>query len=136
MITDFKWWLVKAKITKTLKEIESVKGNTYNIPVIFALDKIIRTMNAIENDNTIHIVMRLYASENYVYNIVPIQDLQEHVEYNTEFRPGCILYIDGIRVYNGCMKDECLDKYDKIADKVYEDLKYSDNLKPSEKPYQ
>ena len=69
-----------------------------------------------------HITIRVYPNKDIVYNIVRDEDLEGHVQYNTTWRFGCAFYVDGKRVYNGYLKDECLKEYDKIVEDEYSDL--------------
>lgn len=66
-----------------------------------------------------HLTLNIYPNKSFVYNIVKPEDLSNNLEYNKFFRPGRIIYVDGRRVYNGCIKEDCLDKYDEIAEKFY-----------------
>lgn len=75
-----------------------------------------------------HITIGIYANKDYVYNVVRDCDLQGHIEYNETFRFGRLLYVDGERVYNGCMKEEYLHEYDELAKKVMQELLEDKNI--------
>lgn len=67
-----------------------------------------------------HLTLGVYANGEYKFNVVRDEDLEYHIEYNKTFRFGRILYVDGKRVYDGCIKPEYLEKYDQIAKEFYE----------------
>ena len=67
-----------------------------------------------------HLTLGIYANGEYKYNVVLDEHIESHIEYNKTFRPGRLLYVDGKRVYNGMIKEECLSKYDEIAKNFYE----------------
>lgn len=46
--------------------------------------------------------------------------LGKNPSVNKTFRPGRLLYVDGKRVYDGKIKQECFAKFDVIAEKFYE----------------
>lgn len=50
------------------------------------------------------ITLGIYPDGSYRYNVVQEEDLENHIVYNKTFRPGRLLYVDGKRVYNGCIK--------------------------------
>lgn len=66
-----------------------------------------------------HLTLGVYANGEYKFNVVRDEDLELHIEYNKTFRFGRILYVDGERVYDGCIKPENLEKYDQIAKEFY-----------------
>ena len=70
-----------------------------------------------------HLTLGIYDNGQYKYNVVREEDLEQHIEYNKLWRFGRLLYVDGVRVYNGCKKEEYLAEYDEIARKFYEDNK-------------
>lgn len=59
-----------------------------------------------------HVSLRIYPNKDYVVNVVSDENLASHIGYNSTFRIGCILYIDGVRKTNGCLKGDCLKEYD------------------------
>lgn len=59
-----------------------------------------------------HITIRVYPNKRYVINIVSDENLKDHLAYNRDFRFGCLVYLDGKRVQNGCRKEEYLQEYD------------------------
>lgn len=65
-----------------------------------------------------HVSLRVYPNKDYVVNIVSDKNLASHIEYNSIFRFGCILYIDGVRQTNGCLKEDCLKEYDDYASNI------------------
>ena len=67
-----------------------------------------------------HLTLGVYANGEYKFNVVRDEDLEHHIEYNKTFRFGRILYVDGKRVYDGCIKPEYLGKHDQIAKEFYE----------------
>ena len=66
-----------------------------------------------------HLVLNIYANGDYVFDSVDNVELKAYIEYNKLWRFGRLIYVDGQRVYNGCIKDEYLKKYDDIARKLY-----------------
>ncbi len=66
-----------------------------------------------------HLVLNIYANGDYVFDSVDNIELKEYIEYNKLWRFGRLIYVDGQRVYNGCIKSEYLSKYDAIARKLY-----------------
>ena len=76
-----------------------------------------------------HLTLGIYANGQYKYNVVRDEDLENHIEYNKTFRFGRLLYVDGIRVYDGCEnRKEKLDGYDKIAEEFYRNNKVNMNI--------
>ena len=67
-----------------------------------------------------HLTLGIYPNKSYKYNVVRDKDLKNHITYNKTFRPGRLLYVDGKRVYDRVIKQECLDEFDVIAEKFYE----------------
>lgn len=66
-----------------------------------------------------HLVLNIYSNGSYVSEIVKDSDLKNYIEYNKLWRFGRLIYVDGQRVYNGCIKNEDLNKYDLIANNFY-----------------
>lgn len=66
-----------------------------------------------------HLVLNIYANGEYVFEYVLNCDLKAYIEYNKVWRFGRLIYVDGQRVYNGCIKEEYLKKYDDIARHFY-----------------
>lgn len=62
-----------------------------------------------------HLTLGIYGNKQIVYNVVREEDLQNHINYNLTFRHGRLLYVDGERINNGCMKENILYTYDEIA---------------------
>lgn len=77
----------------------------------------------------LHVTLGVYTNGQYKYNVVRDEDLESHIDYNKTFRFGRLLYVDGKRVYNGCIKEECLERYDKIAEEFFS--KDIDKSKPT-----
>ena len=59
-----------------------------------------------------HITIRVYPNKHYVINVVSDEHLKDHLTYNRDFRFGCLVYLDGKRVQNGCRKPEYLQEFD------------------------
>lgn len=70
-----------------------------------------------------HLTLGIYGNGQLVYNVVRPEDLESHIEYNKTFRFGRLLYVDGKRVYGGCIKEEYLGQYDKIAEEFFSNNK-------------
>lgn len=82
-----------------------------------------------------HLVIRVYAGGDYVYNVVKPEHLNYHVHINKTFRPGCLLYVDGKRVYDGVFKQSHMSKFDDIAADAYNRLINTLDLSVSTCPY-
>lgn len=80
-----------------------------------------------------HLSLRLYPNKDYVVNVVSDVNLASHIKYNSTFRIGCILYIDGVRKTNGCLKESCLKEYDDYASNLLKTLDI--NLKKETTPF-
>ena len=65
-----------------------------------------------------HLTIGVYTNKQYVINVVREEDLEHHIEYNKTWRFGRLLYVDGKRVYDGCMKPEYLQPYDELVKKI------------------
>lgn len=65
-----------------------------------------------------HLTIGVYPNKDFVYNVVRDEDLQNHIDYNTTFRPGRLLYVDGKRVTNGMIRKECLEDYDNFVEQL------------------
>lgn len=75
------------------------------------------------------LTLAVYANGQYEYNVVKEEDLENHIEYNKTFRFGRLLYVDGERVFDGCVQTkENLDRYDKIAEAFYKNAKVNMNI--------
>lgn len=61
-----------------------------------------------------HLTIGVYPNGQWKYNIVSEEDLEGHIEYNKTWRFGRLLYVDGVRVYDGCIKKDALEFYDAI----------------------
>lgn len=72
-----------------------------------------------------HLSLRIYPNKDYVVNVVSDMNLANHIEYNRFYRPGCILYIDGVRKSDGCLKKSCLKEYDEYANALAQTLDIS-----------
>lgn len=68
------------------------------------------------------ITIGMYPDKHYVYNIVSKEHLEQHIEYNKTMRPGRLLYVDGKRINNGCLRKEVLPEYDNLVDELYRKL--------------
>lgn len=82
-----------------------------------------------------HLTIGVYTNKQWKYNVVRDEDLKDHIEYNKTWRWGRLLYVDGVRVYDGCHKPESLPMYDSLAKEVYEDLLKKVNLHKDTRPY-
>ncbi|MCQ2979614.1 MAG: hypothetical protein MJ245_07445 [Clostridia bacterium] len=82
-----------------------------------------------------HISIGIYPNKEYIYNIVSDSDLENHIEFNLTFRPGRIFYVDGKRLNNGCLKEECLKEYDDMASEIYNKLLDNINRSNITRPY-
>lgn len=69
-----------------------------------------------------HVTLGIYPDKSYKYNVVRDEDLDAHITCNILARPGRLLYVDGERVYDACIKKEKLSEYDKIAESFYKDV--------------
>lgn len=67
-----------------------------------------------------HLVLNIYANKDIKFNVVDNSDLIRNYIYNTIYRFGRIIYTDGIRTHNGCIKTEYLTKYDEKAKQFFE----------------
>lgn len=78
-----------------------------------------------------HLTVGIYPNKDYTYNIVRGLDLDSHIEYNKVFRCGRILYVDGVRVYNGCIKEEYLQEYDELYNQLIKQIGDVSNRPPT-----
>lgn len=62
-----------------------------------------------------YLTLSIHSSGTYIHNVVRGEDLWYFLVYNVKFRPRRIIYVNGMCVYDGVMKSDCFDKYDKIA---------------------
>lgn len=53
-----------------------------------------------------HLSVRVYSNGKYISNIVREEDLKSHISYNTIFRFGTGLFIDGKCVHQGYLSGE------------------------------
>lgn len=83
-----------------------------------------------------HLVLNVYASGDYKYNVVRDSDLEENIEFNKQWRFGRIIYVDGKRVYDGCIVEDALGKYDEIAKDFFENKAKDINMLTTTLPYQ
>ena len=82
-----------------------------------------------------HLVLNIYASGNYKYNVVRDFELEYNIEFNKTYRFGRIIYVDGKRVYDGVIKKEALYKYDRIAKDFFENKAKNINMSVPTLPY-
>lgn len=66
-----------------------------------------------------HLVLNLYSNGEYVFESVSNSELRHYIEHNKKWRFGRLIYVDGKRVYNGCIKKEHLGQYDALAKKFF-----------------
>ena len=81
-----------------------------------------------------HLSVRIYPNKQVVCNVVAEEDLDNHIEYNKTFRFGCLLYIDGTRVSDGCLKQEVLSDYDTFYKDWYSRIRVNVNLNKVTRP--
>lgn len=84
---------------------------------------------------TNHLTIGIYPSKDWVYNVVRELDLETHIEYNKSFRPGRLLYVDGKRVIDGCLKAEYLVEYDELEKSIRSSLLQNINMWTPTIPY-
>lgn len=53
-----------------------------------------------------HVTVGVYKNNDYKYNIVRDEDLENHIEYNKIFRFGRGLFLDGKCIHKGYLSDE------------------------------
>lgn len=74
-----------------------------------------------------HASVGVYSNGEYIVNIVRDEHLQSHIEYNTTFRFGRGLFIDGKCVYRGYLSEEKAKEWEeKIAEMNIDITKASD----------
>lgn len=83
-----------------------------------------------------HLVLNVYSNGDYKYNVVRDEDLEDNIEHNKRWRFGRIIYVDGKRVYNGCIVDDALDYYDNVAKDFYENKAGNINMSVPTIPYE
>lgn len=66
-----------------------------------------------------HLVLNLYSNGEYVFESVSNSELRNYIEHNKKWRFGRLIYVDGKRVYNGCIEKDALGQYDAIAKKFF-----------------
>ena len=66
-----------------------------------------------------HLVLNLYSNGEYVFESVSNNELRDYIEHNKKWRFGRLIYVDGKRVYNGCIDSDNVYKYDLIAKDFY-----------------
>lgn len=63
-----------------------------------------------------HITVGVYLSDNFKWNCVKEEDLQDHINFNKTFRFGRALFVDGKCVYKGYLNEEKVKEWeDKIS---------------------
>jgi hypothetical protein len=66
-----------------------------------------RTMVAkAEADPIKHHTVGVYNNDEYKENCVPSGELEQHVQYNIDMRPGRALFVDGKCVHRGYLSEE------------------------------
>lgn len=78
-----------------------------------------------------HLTVGIYSNKQWKFNIVRDEDLESHIEYNKTFRFGRLLYVNDVRVYNGCMKEEYMPEYDELYKKIREQLGDISRMQPT-----
>lgn len=64
----------------------------------------------------IHTTIGIYANGDYVVNGVKASDLEEHIKYNIDMRPGRTFMVDGEVVHEGHGFDELEDIIEECAE--------------------
>lgn len=82
-----------------------------------------------------HLTIGVYPNGQWKYNVVRDEDLETHIGYNKTWRPGRLLYVDGVRVWNGMLKEEYCGKYDTIEKGVRECTLKDVNMNCDTRPY-
>lgn len=76
-----------------------------------------------------HVTVGVYKNNNYKYNIVRDEDLENHIEYNKIFRFGRGLFLDGKYIHKGYLSDEQVKNWeDKISSMEF-------NMNTDTRPY-
>lgn len=83
-----------------------------------------------------HLTIGVYTNGQWKHNVVREEDLESHIEYNKFWRPGRVFYVDGKRVWNGCIKPEFLQRYDDIEANVRLNILKDINMSRDTRPYQ
>ncbi len=72
----------------------------------------------------IHTTIGVYANGDYKSNGVNPEHLEEHIQYNKDYRPGRALFVDGVCVNQGYLSDEeVADWTEKLKDEKYKKTK-------------
>ena len=66
-----------------------------------------------------HLVLNVYASGAITFDEIAETELRHYIDYNKLWRFGRLIYVDGKRVYNGCIAEGGFEKYDQIAKDFY-----------------
>lgn len=77
-----------------------------------------------------HVTIGVYSNGEYKINIVKPKHLKDHIEYNKDFRPGRMLFVDGRYVCGGQFKTEYQEKLIKEWEEKISNMKI-DNTMPS-----
>lgn len=73
-----------------------------------------------------HLMCSICAKKDILYKIVDNKHLMSNYIHNTIFRFDRLIYIDGILTYNGCVKSEFIEPYNKRVERFLET--YGDNI--------
>ena len=68
-------------------------------------------VNDIENSTRIHTTIGVYSNGDIKINGVDARNLQKHIDYNLNMRPGRAFFLDGICLNKGCLDDEQIAEY-------------------------
>lgn len=82
-----------------------------------------------------HLVLNMYTNKDIKFNVVDNSDLIRNYIYNTLYRFGRLIYTDGIRTYNGCVKSEYLEPFDNRAKQFFDGYGRTINLSRPTIPY-
>lgn len=74
-----------------------------------------------------HVTIGVYGNDTYKVNIVDPRDLEHHIQYNKDMRPGRGFFVDGVCVNKGYMSDKRVEEWTKkIAEMKIDTSKVSE----------
>lgn len=59
-----------------------------------------------------HVTIGVYKNGQYKYNIVRDEDLDNHITYNKNYRPGRALFVDGKCIYKGNLSNKEISEWE------------------------
>lgn len=71
-----------------------------------------------------HVTVGVYNNNEYKYNIVLDEDLENHIEYNKTFRFGRALFVDGKCVNRGYLSDERIEEWTRRISEMRFDMSH------------